>query len=559
MRNRIKLHKVHDDTLLGTLKFVSKIDYCQIYEAVIPDGMIYDKIKLSMGYKTYLDYATRKVPPNKVPNEHAGKTKDTSEGTYVKPRVPEVFKEDSFDNDDDSWGDSESESDDVNDEDDDNNDNGDDDNSDDNDDGGNDDGGNEDNYEENPSFALADYEKEEQDEEYVYTQKNDKSDDEDKMFEEEDDDVAKELYKDLSTTQGLRDTNMTNAKQGGEDQQSTFHESGFVQEEEAHVTLTTVHDKTEGPLQSSSISFDFTSKLLNLDDPSSNINFVMNTSTVPLPPPLVYPSSHLTTITQQQTPDSITTTTNPTMTLLEIPNFACPSIPGIADNYLASKVKEESTQAKEPEFKAADTVMHQDQGIKSCHIDDQLDNKAAPKHDWFQKHDKPLTPVCSWNKSNLLTLNRLRNGSAPLPKNGPAFNLLKGTCKSFVKLEYHFEECYKAVNDPLGTKATKYGNIEGIKDMVPTIWNSVKVAYNKHDDNVLYKFKEGNFPRLNLYDIEDMLLLLVQKKLSNLDVDDLYNLGVALQMFTRRIVILHRVKDLQLGVKVIERSLISPN
>ncbi|GJY02780.1 hypothetical protein Tco_0360932 [Tanacetum coccineum] len=32
---------------------------------------------------------------------------------------------------------------------------------------------------------------------------------------------------------------------------------------------------------------------------------------------------------------------------------------------------------------------------------------------------------------------------------GPAFNLLKGTCKSFVELEYHFEECYKAVTNQL--------------------------------------------------------------------------------------------------------------
>nr|GEV62618.1 reverse transcriptase domain-containing protein [Tanacetum cinerariifolium] len=77
----------------------------------------------------------------------------------------------------------------------------------------------------------------------------------------------------------------------------------------------------------------------------------------------------------------------------------------------------------------------------------------------------------------------------------------------------------------------------------------------RRDDNVLYEFKEGNFPRLNLRDIEDMLLLLVQKKLSNLDVDDQYDLGVALRMFTRRIVILHRVKDLQLRVKSYQKKL----
>nr|GEV41514.1 hypothetical protein [Tanacetum cinerariifolium] len=93
------------------------------------------------------------------------------------------------------------------------------------------------------------------------------------------------------------------------------------------------------------------------------------------------------------------------------------------------------------------------------------------------------------------------------------------------------------------TKAAKYDNIEGTEDMVPTLWSLVKVAYNKH------VFKEGNFPRLNLCDIEDMLLLLVKKKLFNLDVDDQYDLSVALRMFTRRIVIIHLVEDLLQGVE----------
>ncbi|GJU73482.1 hypothetical protein Tco_1264887 [Tanacetum coccineum] len=212
----------------------------------------------------------------------------------------------------------------------------------------------------------------------------------------------------------------------------------------------------------------------------------------------------------------------------------------------------------------------------------------------------------------------------------PTFNILKGTCKSFVELKYHFEECYKDVidqldwNNPEGheypfdlskplplieaqgrqvvpadyffnndleylkggsssrkyttsttkTKAAKYDNIEGIEDMVPTLWSPVKVAYDKfamwvthvkvmkwygygyleeiiilREDQRLHKFKEGCFPRLNLRDIEDLLLLLVQKKLSNLDKDVMFDLNVALRMFTRRIVILKRVDDLQLGVK----------
>nr|GFC32120.1 hypothetical protein [Tanacetum cinerariifolium] len=42
-----------------------------------------------------------------------------------------------------------------------------------------------------------------------------------------------------------------------------------------------------------------------------------------------------------------------------------------------------STQAEELEFETVDTEMHQDQWNESGHIDDQPDNEAVPKHDWF--------------------------------------------------------------------------------------------------------------------------------------------------------------------------------
>ncbi|GJV34437.1 hypothetical protein Tco_1394837 [Tanacetum coccineum] len=32
---------------------------------------------------------------------------------------------------------------------------------------------------------------------------------------------------------------------------------------------------------------------------------------------------------------------------------------------------------------------------------------------------------------------------------GPVYNLLKGTCKSYVELEYNIKECFKALNDQL--------------------------------------------------------------------------------------------------------------
>ncbi|GJW62130.1 hypothetical protein Tco_0111465 [Tanacetum coccineum] len=46
-----------------------------------------------------------------------------------------------------------------------------------------------------------------------------------------------------------------------------------------------------------------------------------------------------------------------------------------------------------------------------------------------------------------------------------------------------------------------------------------------------------------------MLLLLVQQKLTNLTIDERYDLNVALRMYNIRIVIQKRVEDLQLDVE----------
>ncbi|GJR52862.1 hypothetical protein Tco_1403383 [Tanacetum coccineum] len=155
-------------------------------------------------------------------------------------------------------------------------------------------------------------------------------------------------------------------------------------------------------------------------------------------------------------------------------------------------------------------------------------------------------------------------------------------------------------------KDAKY-DLQGIEDMVPILWSPIKVAYNKHvalgtshlgpkrqtfygyatnrvskydvysikrilevtklkvnkwygyghlqeikvprSYQQLYTFMEGDFPRLHLNDIEDMLLLVVQTRLFNLKGKDIVHLAVALRMFTRRIVIQKRVEDLQLRVK----------
>ncbi|GJW87206.1 hypothetical protein Tco_0162546 [Tanacetum coccineum] len=134
---------------------------------------------------------------------------------------------------------------------------------------------------------------------------------------------------------------------------------------------------------------------------------------------------------------------------------------------------------------------------------------------------------------------------------GHAFNLLKGTCSSSIKLEYNFQECFNALtnkldlNNPEGdrypfdlskplplqgppghrtiavdylfnsdleylktsdpevtyttsimkTKATRY-KIKGIKDMVPTLWSTIKYEDMDKQKRVLradelYKFSDG--------------------------------------------------------------------
>nr|GFC12325.1 hypothetical protein [Tanacetum cinerariifolium] len=65
--------------------------------------------------------------------------------------------------------------------------------------------------------------------------------------------------------------------------------------------------------------------------------------------------------------------------------------------------------------------------------------------------------------------------------------------------------------------------IIAVTDLKIVEWHNYKHLYwilIRRDDDKIYKFKEGDFKRLHLQDIEDMLLLLVQGKMSNLIVKE---------------------------------------
>ncbi|GJR50179.1 hypothetical protein Tco_1400700, partial [Tanacetum coccineum] len=194
-----------------------------------------------------------------------------------------------------------------------------------------------------------------------YKDKEENINDEETMDDKEDDEVTKELYDDVNVNLGNEDTDMTNADQA--------------------LTLLLDTQKADEPIQSSFVSFDFTSKLLNLENPfpfDNEIALLMETSarhamavpkitsgfTTTIPPPHLFfnPLPQKATPTPTQTNSEATTSftslsffsyifkfndrvTNLEKDLSEIKQVdqyaqALSSIPAIVDRYIDNKLRE---------------------------------------------------------------------------------------------------------------------------------------------------------------------------------------------------------------------------
>ncbi|GJT36782.1 hypothetical protein Tco_0936647 [Tanacetum coccineum] len=66
IRNKLFMHTVQDDSILGSLRFVPKTKEYQVYGALIPARMTNRKMLNLIAYKTYLVFATRVVTPKKA-------------------------------------------------------------------------------------------------------------------------------------------------------------------------------------------------------------------------------------------------------------------------------------------------------------------------------------------------------------------------------------------------------------------------------------------------------------------------------------------------------------
>nr|GEV68346.1 hypothetical protein [Tanacetum cinerariifolium] len=127
-------------------------------------------------------------------------------------------------------------------------------------------------------------------------------------------------------------------------------------------------------------------------------------------------------------------------------------------------------------------------------------NLEASQHpQWFQKQAKPPPPDRAWNKS--------------LPTTH-GWNLLE---MSTLNVESSLSQSFKSLNG-----------------ITTSIWiGSLYVEMMINSTNL----KKGDFKRHRIQDIEDMLLLLVQGKLTSLTVDECFAFNVSLRMFTRSVVI----------------------
>ncbi|GJS68485.1 hypothetical protein Tco_0683050 [Tanacetum coccineum] len=413
-RNKMFWHTAKDDPMFNTIRVISRHQDTQIYGAILPDVLTNQDMKDSKAYKLYYAVASGAEPPkaktkymkkadesdtspkkNTAPATKGSRLKtsakvaksvkkkqpakkpitkgltilseqqnvsSTNKGARDGLEVPDVpeYKSES---EEESWTFSQGDDDDNDEE------------TDMNDDSEETESDNDGDNLTHPNLSTfkADDQKEEEE----------KADDEEVCSDQREEEEEEELYGDLNPNLERRDAEMTDAQTN----QDT---------EDVHVTLTAEplvsHNLVNVPVSVAAVT------------PSS-------ATTIPLPPvPIIQ--------TLQQTPDSTTTTPNLITTLPEIHNFASlfgfeqrvsaleiemfkfkqtsqfaeavSSIPGIVDNYLASKLKDavdvaiqlqsnklrEEAQAKNEEF-----LKHIDSNIKAI-IKDQVKaqvSKIMPK------------------------------------------------------------------------------------------------------------------------------------------------------------------------------------
>ncbi|GJU06673.1 hypothetical protein Tco_1123103 [Tanacetum coccineum] len=415
---------------------------------------------------------TKEAQYKEVPLEELGAAKIkpsvTNEGTGVKPGVPDVTEEESSENEDD--------------------------------------------------------EKEEEDE-LVKSPSND-SDDEENITDKVESDEDEEI--DFTTSQLYDDVNIwLNESVQADDEkiqkEGTDAESTNIQQgnenldisqviEDAHVTLSTVAKKTEVPVTSSSHSSDLVAKFLNfLDIPHTDAEIVspMDVHVHHEDDPL---KTQVTALVDEHLDARLRATRDEFINLLLA--SLTERITEQVKNQLPQLLPEEVSNFPPPPLVIQRMVTESlDHDVLAKELFSTYDKVYSFKR--IQK-DKDEDPFAGSDRG---LKKRKTSKDAESTKEEPEFEVANSDMlqdqkenpsnddeEPKGKLEYDFEECYKALSKKLDwenlegddypfdltkplplvmsrnrqkTKAAQY-DLPGIKDTVPNIWSPVKVAYDKH-------------------------------------------------------------------------------
>nr|GEY73788.1 hypothetical protein [Tanacetum cinerariifolium] len=249
----------------------------------------------------------------------------------------------------------------------------------------------------------------------------------------------------------------------------------------------------------------------------------------------------------------------------------------------------EPESTKEPMHITQDLEEPAHQEFETGAIDDQPIVEASRDPEWFQKKAKPPTPDRDWNKTfpathgciqpwkselakqadsrtsfnelvdtpvdfSAFLMNRLKVDTlTPELLVGPTYELMKGSCKSLVELEFFLEEVYKTTTDQLNwnnpeRQESLIGGTNANNSMVlRSTWNMLEMSTPNVESSLSPNFKSSNGITTSIW-------------IGSLKADQSHcrrtlAFNVSLRMFTKSIVIQQRVKDLQLGVKSYQKKL----
>nr|GEY40479.1 hypothetical protein [Tanacetum cinerariifolium] len=382
--------------------------------------------------------------------------------TRFKPRVPDVSKEDSFESKNESWGDSDDDDDD-------------------------DDQQGDDEISKSYNDKDADLNKtdDEEEDEFVHTPDDYVPTDDEHVDDEEYDRINKEKYSDVNVElkdtelegEGKDDKEMTDAGHINADHENVNQEVAGDQVKDVDkeiVTTAPATQKTEVPLPSSYISSDYATKFLNFDNiPSVDIEIIammdikvqhedlssQTSSLLTVPVLVILESSTAPTTTipppippfiplpQQSTPVPTPTTTEATISTTSAPDFKTHSAIHQRLFDLENKVKtlrnvdhgstihattksEVQNVVKEYLRNSVDDTLHKDE--------DSMDKGVIDKSKKRKPDDANRVKGPPAGSNQGLKRKKTSKDAEPSKK-----------AKSYVKLEYNMEECYKALNDKL--------------------------------------------------------------------------------------------------------------